>query len=183
MALFKTSKRKQNRAKEPPAFRALDLLIGLGGVWSGVRQDFDPDDRILAAAPTGESRDFCVEYELNPEGTHVIVHNEVSAGGRIDQTFDVWGLGAGADELIRTAFSSGTRQSSAFEIKSLDTERTGRTWHMILETVSWDDGRPCEFRYELSRGSNRLEIRVSRCLINEGPVYEVLSQARLTKVR
>ena len=182
MALFRKAHRKRSpRAEEDRASVALDLLTGLCGIWTGVRCDYDPDQRVTGAGGVEIRRSLCVEFELNPERTHMIAHNEVSGQQGCHQTFDVWGREAGSRELFRTIFADGARQTSIYDIARLDLGRDRRTWRMIVETVSWDEARPCEIRYEISRTRNQLSLRLARRLINHGPDYELVNRASLTR--
>lgn len=122
-----------------------------------------------------------MKFELNPERTHVIAHNEVSGQQGCHQTFDVWGREAGSGELFRTIFADGARQTSIYDISRLDLGRARRTWRIVVETVSWDEARPCEIRYEMSRANNQLDLRLARRLINHGADYELVNRAILTR--
>ncbi len=182
MALFRKAHRKRSpRAEEDRASVALDLLTGLCGAWTGVRCDYEPDQRVTGAGDTEIKRSLCVEFELNPERTHVIAHNEVSGRQGRHQTFDVWGREEGAGELFRTIFADGARQTSIYNIARLDLGRDRRTWRIIVETVSWDEARPCEIRYEMSRNRDRLDLKLTRRLISHGVGYELVSRAVLAR--
>ena len=51
------------------------------------------------------------------------------------------------------------------------------------ETISWDEGRPCEIRYQISRVNRSLDMRVDRRLISSGMRYEKASHTKLTRKR
>lgn len=182
MALFRKAQRKRSpRAEEDRASVALDLLTGLCGAWTGVRCDYDPDQRVTSAGGAEVRRSLRVEFELNPAGTHVIAHNEVSGRQHRNRNFDVWGRQASTGELFRTIFADGARQTSIYNISRLDLGRARRTWCLVMETVSWDEARPCEIRYELSRARNQLDLKLTRRLINHGADYELVNRAILTR--
>lgn len=182
MALFRKAQRKRSpRAEEDRASVALDLLTGLCGAWTGVRCDYDPDQRVTSAGRAEIRRSFCIEFEFNPERSHVIAHNEVSGQHGCHQTFDVWGREAGSGELFRAIFADGARQTSIYNISRLDLGRARRTWCLVMETVSWDEARPCEIRYEILRNRDQLDLKLTRRLINHGADYELVSRAILTR--
>lgn len=183
MALFKTAKRRRSRqGDEDRAIVTLDLLTGLCGYWTGTRREFDADERATGASRAETRGSFCVTFELNPERTHVISHNEGTRPGQRVQNFDVWGREASTGELVRTIFTNGARQTNAYDISQLDCDRRRSTWRLVMETVSWDEGRPCEIRYEISRERNHLHLRLSRRLISQGAGYRLVVQANLVKV-
>lgn len=182
MALFRKAQRKRSpRTEEDRVSVALDLLTGLCGVWTGVRCDYDPDQRVTRAGSAEVRRSLRMDFELNPERSHVIAHNEVSGQQGCHQTFDVWGREAGSGELFRTIFADEARQTSIYDIARLDLGRDRRTWRIIVETVSWDEARPCEIRYEMSRLHNQLDLNLTRRLINHGADYELVNRAILTR--
>lgn len=182
MALFKkTQRRPPTRRREDRATAALDLLTGLCGFWAGVRSDFDPDQRLVSSGSEKTKRRFRVDFELNPEGTHIIAHNEVNGEVRTARNFDVWGRDASTGELFRTVFANGIRQTNIYNISSLERDRNRHIWRIVMETVGWDEGRPCEFRYEISRTRNQLSLRLNRRLISHGAGYELVSHVSLTK--
>lgn len=184
MAWFRKAQRKGSpRAEKDRASVALDLLTGLCGSWTGTRCDYDPDQRVTGADRTEVRRSLRVDFELNPEGNHVIAHNEVGGQRRRNRNFDVWGRQASTGELFRTIFADGTRQTSVYDASRLDLGRDRRTWHLVMETVSWDEARPCEIRYELSRARNQLDLKLSRRLISHGADYELVSRASLNRAR
>lgn len=178
MALFKTAKRKkENSAKEDRATIALGLLTGLVGHWQGVRRDWDPDQGGLREADKVVSALF----ELNLDGTHLIAHMDMAnEEGRL-RNFDVWGRDGDSCELVRTVFTDGLRQSEALGVTLIDVGRDPRVWKLVLETISWDEGRACEIRFQISRVNRDLDMRVDRCLISSGMKYEKVSHIKLTR--
>lgn len=184
MALFKTAKRSRSpQGKKDRAASALDLMAGLCGYWTGRRRVVDPDERVTSASPVEARSDFSVLFELSPEGTHVIAHNDGRSAKRDAENFDVWGPDATTGELVRTIFTDGARQSNAYEISRLETNRRRDAWHIVMETVSWDEARPCEIRYEMSRNRKQLNLALSRRLISQGTDYELVSRANLVRQR
>lgn len=180
MALFKTVKRKNaNPVRQDKAARALGLLFGLVGYWEGVRRDWDPDQRRLREADKAVNAVF----ELNLAGTHLIGHMDMANEVATRRNFDVWGRDAASCELVRTVFTDGLRQSVALGVASIDTGRAPRIWKLVLEAISWDEGRPCEIRYQVSRVNRNLDMRVDRRLICSGAKYEKVSHIKLTRKR
>lgn len=180
MALFKTAKRNQVRPTQGErAARALDLLCGLAGYWEGVRREWNPDEGGLRE----NDRTLSTLYELNLDGTHLIAHTNVSGDVASLHNFDVWGRDDASAELVRTVFSDGLRHSNAYAVSSLKTGRDPKVWQLVLETISWDEGRPCEIRHQITRSNSRLDLKVERRLISSGMEYENMSQAKLTRKR
>lgn len=180
MALFKTAKRKKaNPAREDRATVALGLMYGLVGYWEGARRDWDPDQGRIREADKAASALF----ELNLDGTHLITHMDMVNDEAGRRNFDVWGRDAVSCELVRTVFTDGLRQSEALGVTSIDTRRNLRVWKLVLETISWDEGRPCEIRFQISRVNRNLDMRVHRRLISSGMKYEKVSHIKLTRKR
>lgn len=180
MALFKTAKRKKtNPARQDRAATALGLLSGLVGYWEGARRDWDPDLGRLREADKAVNALF----ELNLGGTHLIAHMDMARGEATRRNFDVWGRDAATCELVRTVFTDGLRQSDTFAVTSVDTGRDPRVWKLVLDTISWDEGRPCEIRYQISRVNRNLDMRVDRRLISSGMKYEKVSHIKLARKR
>lgn len=182
MPLFKTAKRKKAApAPENKAELALDLLCGLDGYWYGVRREWDPDRSDGAGSVTHDDKDVRMLFELNLEGTHLITHTD-TAGTTVNvRNFDVWGHDATSEELIRTIFIDGARQINAFAVGAIEEGRDRRIWRLVLETVSWDEGRPCEIRYEISRSRGHLDLKFKRRLINKGSNYQMVSRVKLVR--
>ena len=180
MALFKTAKRKKtNPARKDRATTALGLLSGLVGYWEGARRDWNPDQgRLLEADKVVNTL-----FELNLDGTHLIAHMDMANEEAARRNFDVWGRDAMSCELIRMVFTDGLRQSDTLGVASINVGRDPRIWKLVLETISWDEGRPCEIRYQISRVNRSLDMRVDRRLISSGMKYEKVSHTKLTRKR
>lgn len=182
MPLFKTAKRKE-AAPEPEnkAELALDLLCELDGFWYGVRRDWDPDRSGAQASGAHDDTDVRMLFELSLEGTHLIAHTDIEGTKVNVRNFDVWGHDAASKELIRTIFVDGARQINAFAVVAIEEEHDAKVWRLALETVSWDEGRPCEIRYEISRSKGHLDLKFKRRLINEGSNYQMVSRVKLVR--
>lgn len=182
MALFRKVQRKpQTRQREDRAVAALDLMMDLQGRWAGPQSSFDPDERKSGAQLLELRKFLCMDFDICPEGTHLIAHSKVRGETPLARHFDVWGQDERTRELVRTTFAHGNRQTNIYDVSSLEANRSRRCWSIVLDTVSWDEGRPCEFRYELCRNGSQVKLKLDRRLINQATDYEPVNRASLIR--
>ena len=176
MGLF-SKKRKRKNQRFGPTEKALADLIALSGEWTGVSRDYEPDGRQYGERPIG------MGFNLDDDGRHLVIHYWVNHGGPVMRSFDVLGVESGGQELVRTRFVGRNRQSHHFRILRHTSAERSSDFALSLETTSWDEARPCEFKWSFERKGAELEIQLARRLIGNTDDYEEISTSRLTRMR